>query len=91
MTPFGWRFMGALMGVLMLPVMYLLVEAARQRTDKAFVHRDVLNGGRFHALHADAHRDDRFLCGILDHADVFLHVPIFPDALDEADAISRNR
>ncbi|MBQ8110125.1 MAG: phospholipid carrier-dependent glycosyltransferase, partial [Clostridia bacterium] len=26
MTPFGWRFMGALMGVLMLPVMYLLVK-----------------------------------------------------------------
>ncbi len=26
MTPFGWRFMGALMGVLMLPLMYLLVR-----------------------------------------------------------------
>lgn len=26
MTPFGWRFMGALMGVLMLPVMYLMVK-----------------------------------------------------------------
>ena len=26
MTPFGWRFMGALVGVLMLPVMYLLVK-----------------------------------------------------------------
>ena len=26
MTPFGWRFMGALAGVLMLPVMYLLVK-----------------------------------------------------------------
>ena len=26
MTPFGWRFMGALMGVLMLPVMYLLTD-----------------------------------------------------------------
>ena len=26
MTPFGWRFMGALMGVLMLPLMYLLVK-----------------------------------------------------------------
>ena len=26
MCPFGWRFMGALMGVLMLPVMYLLVK-----------------------------------------------------------------
>ncbi len=26
MTPFGWRFMGALMGVLMLPVLYLMVK-----------------------------------------------------------------
>ena len=26
MTPFGWRFMGALAGVLMLPVMYLMVK-----------------------------------------------------------------
>jgi Gpi18-like mannosyltransferase len=26
MTPFGWRFMGALMGVLMLPVIYLMVK-----------------------------------------------------------------
>ena len=26
MTPFGWRFMGALMGILMLPLMYLMVK-----------------------------------------------------------------
>ena len=26
MTPFGWRFMGALMGVFMLPLMYLIVK-----------------------------------------------------------------
>ena len=26
MTPFGWRFMGALMGVLMLPVIYLIAK-----------------------------------------------------------------
>ena len=33
MTPFGWRFMGALMGVLMLPAMYLLVKQLTKRTD----------------------------------------------------------
>ena len=33
MTPFGWRFMGALMGVIMLPVMYLLVKQLTKRTD----------------------------------------------------------
>ena len=37
MTPFGWRFMGALMGVLMLPVMYLLVKQLTKRTDLAAI------------------------------------------------------
>ena len=32
MTPFGWRFMGALMGVLMLPGMYLLAKQLTKRT-----------------------------------------------------------
>ena len=31
MNPFGWRFMGALMGVLMLPLMYLLVKQLTRR------------------------------------------------------------
>ena len=37
MTPFGWRFMGALMGVLMLPVMYLLARQLTKRTDLSCV------------------------------------------------------
>ncbi len=37
MTPFGWRFGGALCGILMLPVMYLLVKQLTKRTDMAFV------------------------------------------------------
>ena len=32
MTPFGWRFMGALVGVLMVPVMYLLGKQLFKRT-----------------------------------------------------------
>ena len=32
MTPFGWRFMGALFGVLMLPVMYLLGKQLFKKT-----------------------------------------------------------
>lgn len=35
MTPFGWRFAGAMMGVLMLPVMYLLGKQLTKRTDMA--------------------------------------------------------
>ncbi len=35
MTPFGWRFAGALIGVLMLPVMYLLGKQLFKRTDFA--------------------------------------------------------
>ncbi len=36
MTPFGWRFGGALCGILMLPAMYLLVKQMFKRTDMAF-------------------------------------------------------
>ena len=32
MTPFGWRFMGALFGVMMLPVMYLLGKQLFKKT-----------------------------------------------------------
>lgn len=37
MTPFGWRFAGALCGILMLPAMYLLVKQLTKRTDMAFL------------------------------------------------------
>ncbi len=33
MTPFGWRFMGALVGVLMVPTMYLLCKQLTRRRD----------------------------------------------------------
>ncbi|MDD3212526.1 MAG: phospholipid carrier-dependent glycosyltransferase [Eubacteriales bacterium] len=35
MTPFGWRFMGALVGVLMLPSLYLLTKQLTKRRDLA--------------------------------------------------------
>ena len=37
MTPFGWRFMGALMGVLMVPLMYLLAKQLTKDSRLAFV------------------------------------------------------
>lgn len=37
MTPFGWRFGGALCGILMLPVMYLLVKQLTKRTNMSFL------------------------------------------------------
>lgn len=36
MTPFGWRFAGALCGILMLPAMFLLVKQLTKRTDLSF-------------------------------------------------------
>ena len=36
MTPFGWRFMGALFGTLMLPLMYLLVKQLTGRSELSF-------------------------------------------------------
>jgi len=37
MTPFGWRFMGALMGVLMVPLMYLLAKQLTKDTRLSFI------------------------------------------------------
>ena len=37
MTPFGWRFMGTLFGVLMLPVMYLLCKQLFKKTEYAAI------------------------------------------------------
>ena len=37
MTPFGWRFMGALTGVLMLPLMYLLAKQLTHDARLSFV------------------------------------------------------
>ncbi len=37
MTPFGWRFMGALMGVMMVPLMYLLAKQLTKDTKLAFI------------------------------------------------------
>ncbi len=36
MTPFGWRFMGTLFGVLMLPLLYLLIKSMFGKTCVAF-------------------------------------------------------
>ncbi len=37
MTPFGWRFMGALTGVLMVPLMYLLAKQLTKSTKLSFI------------------------------------------------------
>ena len=37
MTPFGWRFMGALFGVMMVPLMYLLGKQLFRRSSLAFI------------------------------------------------------
>ncbi|MBR1822410.1 MAG: phospholipid carrier-dependent glycosyltransferase [Clostridia bacterium] len=37
MTPFGWRFMGTLVGVLMVPLMYLLAKQLTKDTRLSFI------------------------------------------------------
>ena len=37
MTPFGWRFMGALIGVMMLPLMYLLAKQLTKSSKLSFI------------------------------------------------------
>ena len=41
-TPFGWRFMGALAGVLMLPVLYLLVKQLTKDSRLALIAMSLL-------------------------------------------------
>ena len=48
MTPFGWRFMGAVMGVLMVPLMYLLVKQLTKSTKLSFVAMFLLTVDSMH-------------------------------------------
>ena len=48
MTPFGWRFMGALVGVLMLPLMYLLVKQLTKSTKLSFIAMFLLSVDAMH-------------------------------------------
>ncbi len=43
MTPFGWRFAGALAGILMLPAMYVLGKQLTKRSDMAFAAMTLLS------------------------------------------------
>ena len=48
MTPFGWRFMGAVMGVLMVPLMYLLVKQLTKSTKLSFIAMVLLSVDSMH-------------------------------------------
>ena len=48
MTPFGWRFMGTLVGVLMLPLMYLLVKQLTKSTKLSFIAMFLLSVDAMH-------------------------------------------
>lgn len=48
MTPFGWRFMGALVGVLMVPLMYLLVKQLTHSTRLSFIAMFLLSVDSMH-------------------------------------------
>lgn len=48
MTPFGWRCMGALVGVIMLPVMYLLIKQLTKKTKLAFLGAFLLSVDSMH-------------------------------------------
>ena len=48
MTPFGWRFMGALVGVLMLPVFYLLIMQLTKKTRLAAIGTFLLSVDSMH-------------------------------------------
>ena len=69
MNPFGWRFMGTLFGVLMLPILYHLLKRLFGSTVPVHGRHGALRL-RLHALRADAHRDDRHVRRVLHPAHV---------------------
>ena len=48
MNPFGWRFMGAFFGVLMLPAMYLLAKQLTKKTSLSFIAMFLLSVDSMH-------------------------------------------
>jgi len=48
MNPFGWRFMGTLFGVMMLPAMYLLAKQLTKRTSLSFIAMFLLSVDSMH-------------------------------------------
>ena len=60
MNPFGWRIMGALFGVAMVPVFYLLARGSS--AGAALRRADLPLRGRFHAVYPVPDRHHRRLC-----------------------------
>ena len=81
MMPFGWRCMGALFGVAMLPLMWDLLRRMFRPVRRGAA------GVRLHAPDADAHRDDRQLRSLFHPA----HVPVFVPVLHRGQAAPSRR
>ncbi|MCL1796383.1 MAG: phospholipid carrier-dependent glycosyltransferase, partial [Clostridia bacterium] len=76
MTPFGWRFMGALMGVLMVPSMYLLGHLLFRRTRYAFMAAFVMAFDMMHLTQTRIATIDSYavLCIILMYLFMFRYM-----------------
>ena len=93
MTPFGWRFAGALAGILMLPGMYLLGKQLTKKTHIAafacLLMADKKNLGcrtglctvraGLSASYSDTDSDYRQFPCALYHFCLFLHAAIYSD------------
>lgn len=76
MTPFGWRFSGALFGVLMLPVLYALCRRAAPKSKWAFLPQRFLP--RLYGTYPNPHCHHRRFCGAVHSAAVLLHAALHP-------------
>ncbi len=89
MTPFGWRFMGALMGVLMLPVMYLLAKQLGASTKVSCLAMLLLALDSMHFTQTRIATIDSYVV-FCNHAHVPVHVPVcedeFPPGIPRAHA-----
>ena len=80
MNPFGWRIVGAVFGIFMLPLLYTcLPNGCSGSTKIAASMATFLFAVRRHAFCADAHCHHRRLRRLLHHRHVLFHVPILAD------------
>lgn len=78
MTPFGWRFAGAFIGVLMLPALYLMTKQLLHRRSLAAAAMSAFCAGS-DALHPDPHCDHRFFPGVFYPVELSVHDSLFAD------------
>ncbi len=86
MTPFGWRFMGALFGILMIPAMYMLARQLLRRSSPAFLAAFLMAVDAMHFTQTRIATIDVFAVFFIMVAYLFMLAPLHHDEFHHASA-----